>query len=1384
MTITASEAAELSSIAYNNVGTGIPTGWDATIWKEVQIPGPDQDTIYTGGYYGRIFVKLNAAGDEIVDVVIAHRGTDNVNDWVTNNLPLAAGYQAPQITNANDFTAAAKIAVAAYETDNFLNPINIDSATTHTGHSLGGYLAIHAANDQGTGIDAITFDNPKTGITIADNTANVTTYLNAPNIVNTAGDGEHLGTVYELDRNISTGVDHEASFTNMLKGVFFGALQIPAGLTSTALSLIGQNEAPSVFALGQTLTEHDMNNIITRLGTANTSITNVPALENYLVGDFAATGVLGGAAKEVWDSTLHTISDVTETSYGNNILSIINAPGFDEDAPIEGIVTGGTGNDTVGVLEPADMIFTDAGDDVIHLGDGNHIIDGGTGNDTIAYTGSSAGVDVDLGAGNTYVGPVVGSPKDTFSNIENAIGSDHADEIVGDAAANEITGGEGNDQLDGGAGADTYIVGEDWDVIDDDTGTLEIGGTTFSGYGTWDAANHRWDLGGYYINLAGTALIAEDSTDPNNGFVLDDWVDGDYGITLDAAGFGDMDGKWQYTELFGFPDVIYGMGISVDEYHVTRTDTLDSRLTYSGPLPDDNGIHVDLKGHFTRIISTGELVTLHYGYNEIEATEGNDIIRGNDVSEFNYYDPDYPEEEAVNLFYGLGGDDILDGRGAMDGLFGGDGNDILIGGTGNDGLNGGAGNDIFVMTQEATALDGIGDFTSGEDLIDLSGDDFADVWGLHNITLVDDIYGNTEINFASGYQVILNGVSAASLSASDFIFRPPVVAYGTVNDDYLEGFGGYDTFYSSAGWDVIDGGDGIDTVFYDGDTAGAKFNIRNDADYGSGFTGDVLQLGSYTVDQLANIETASGTDFDDTFIIEEVKDGMVLDGLSGVDRMQIGAADMIVNMFTQTITQGVNVMSWMNIETITAFDAGVMGIGGTGRLILGTRDDDSTLTNTLGNDEIHGFSGEDVIDGGDGNDLIYGGDNNDILYGNLGKDELHGDAGNDELHGDDGHDTLYGGDDEDILNGGLGNDTLYGDTGDDTLNGNEEDDTLYGGLGTDALYGDDGADDLFGGDGVDTLHGGAGDDELFGDDGDDVLHGELGDDSLDGGLGNDTLHGGDGDDKLGGSNGDDVLYGEAGEDQLYGELGDDTIYGGDGDDLIRGHDGNDELHGGEGNDELHGMSDDDVIYGNENDDIIDGGKGNDTIYGGDDDDMIFGGLDDDTLHGDAGDDIIGGGDGVDELHGGQGTDILYGGTGNDTLHGGADDDSLVGEAGDDTLRGDQGNDELHGQAGDDVLVGGADADTLYGGAGADVFTFEALSDSYHWTQDNIKDFDQGTDLIDVSALGFTNIAAGLGTGTTLGFIHNAGDTLVVHAPSDFSIRIDGMFGLSDVDFIY
>ncbi len=277
------------------------------------------------------------------------------------------------------------------------------------------------------------------------------------------------------------------------------------------------------------------------------------------------------------------------------------------------------------------------------------------------------------------------------------------------------------------------------------------------------------------------------------------------------------------------------------------------------------------------------------------------------------------------------------------------------------------------------------------------------------------------------------------------------------------------------------------------------------------------------------------------------------------------------------------------------------------------------------------------------------------------------------------------------------------------------------------------------------------------------------------------------------------IIGEGDNDRFaaYTLSGDDRFQGSAAADYLIGFGGDDTLFGGAGNDKLFGGSDSDRIYG---------GSGNDLLAGGLASDWLKGGRGDDTYLVDRpGDKVI--------ESAGEGRDLVYAlvsftlpsnvenltlteharinGTGNQLAN------DIRGNASANILRGRGGHDSLSGGKGADTLVGGEGGDTLAGGRGNDVFRFLDVSDAGRGThQDQIVDFENGHDRIDVSRIDADDNLSGNQVFTFLGdlpFTGVAGELRCAKGfvradidgdgRSDFSLTVLGRGDLVDTDFI-
>ncbi|MEQ3746165.1 MAG: M10 family metallopeptidase C-terminal domain-containing protein [Henriciella sp.] len=641
----------------------------------------------------------------------------------------------------------------------------------------------------------------------------------------------------------------------------------------------------------------------------------------------------------------------------------------------------------------------------------------------------------------------------------------------------------------------------------------------------------------------------------------------------------------------------------------------------------------------------------------------------------------------------------------------------------------------------------------------------ASIWDGGGIDTID----------ASGYyedQVIsLVEEDFSSLGGLTFnlsIARGAVIenAIGGAGDDFLTG---------NAANNILNGGDGVDTVDYSALTGGIVLDLS---------AGSFTSAASGT-DTLISIEGVIGTDGNDTLTGDagnnyfEVRGGNdTVNGGNGIDYVGLRGGTEGVTVAANALSSGTLTIAGLGTNTLTSIE-GIRGTefadtfnGDAGVQLYHGGGGDDTFVVSNGADEYDGGAGNDTLDLRGSNarvsinlydsivtdsgnfgaftianfENVLATNNHDFINGTSGANVVYLYGGNDTIYAQQGDDIVYGGTGMDELRGWTGNDSLYGELGNDFILGQAGNDYLDGGDGNDNIEGGDGNDTLIGGAGADLLNGESGEDNIEGGDGDDVLNGGADDDVISGGLGNDVIRG---------EAGNDTLNGDEGADRIFGGLGNDTINGGIGNDDLRGDEGNDILNGGDGIDTLQGGDGDDTLNGDNQNDILYGNLGNDTLNGGEGDDRLLGQDGDDILNGGAGDDRIIGAAGIDTADGGAGNDIISGGDDNDVLRGMGDND---------TVRGDGGNDELYGNDGDDTVVGGTGDDLVYGGAGNDVLAGNDDNDTINGGDgDDVLQGGNGDDTIR-GGNDIDRLVGGFGMDTLYGDAGN--DTLIGNGNND------------------
>ncbi|MBP2159785.1 MULTISPECIES: calcium-binding protein [Asticcacaulis] len=404
---------------------------------------------------------------------------------------------------------------------------------------------------------------------------------------------------------------------------------------------------------------------------------------------------------------------------------------------------------------------------------------------------------------------------------------------------------------------------------------------------------------------------------------------------------------------------------------------------------------------------------------------------------------DKPAESPVKTSIdGTALNDALSGTVGDDTVFGHNGQDVLDGGAGSDTLDGGRNEDVLNGGDGNDSLFG---GVNADTIQGQAGDDvvYGDVAALTAAVAA----GNDNVEGGDGNDVIFGDGEQM------------VTAQG--GKDYLWGGNGNDVIYgdaksltagSAGGKDVLYGDDGNDTLYGDGATSDASAG-GDDKLYG-GKGNDVLHGGGGN-----DLFVFEGKGFGNDVIADFSRSEGNRDKID-LSQMKVAFEDLeltVVGKDTVITFASGDTLVVKNFTGLTKDD-----------IIAAVKSDASALkayerttttgveTNktdyTLGSDaKTLAYQGSESFRGvaNDLDNLVTAGSGADTVYGRGGNDKLYGLDGNDQLYGGDGNDTLYGRQDNDNLSGDAGNDNLMGDGGNDVLNGGRGNDNLSGGADSD-----------------------------------------------------------------------------------------------------------------------------------------------------------------------------------------------------------------------------------------------------------------------------------------------------------------------------------------------
>jgi Ca2+-binding RTX toxin-like protein len=1228
---------------------------------------------------------------------------------------------------------------------------------------LDGGLGADVLNGE-LGIDTATYENSSSGVA-----ATLDTTLGVINTNEAAGDTyasvENLmGSIYDdilIGNSIANTLTGGSGNDKLVGGADNDTLDGGAGTDTASYEYASSAVTVSLASNTGTAGEADgdvlvsIENLIGGAG-GDTFVSALGAQANAYDGrggiDTMSYAVSTSSVVAVLDSTL-LLAPVVQTNdaAGDTFASMENIIGTNFDDTLYG-------NNSVNVLNGG------TGDDILEGFGGGDTFTGGAGIDTVSYANSALDVVSSLTTLFTS-GPAVTQTNDafndTYSSIENMIGSSQADTLIGGNLDNTINGGSGDDILEGMGGADSLIGGSGTDTASYAHAagyvlaslTTGLAGFTSQGDASGDTYNGIENLTGSAFN---DTLIGNNDANIIIGDTGDDILEGLGGGDTLNGGAGVNTASYEHGADQGA-----GLGV---------TASLSTPASNTGDAQNDTYINIqNLIGSAFSDTLTGDT-----GNNTLTGGAGNDTLTGG---------------LGADILVGGDGNDILtDDLIGVAQLLGGNGDDILNFTTFDtatvDVIDGGAGIDTLVAN---TAVQGYWNFnmkasaTQAAGTIQNSwGAVFASFNGVENITVTGNnylyVYVSNGDNIITGgstgsdyvdYAYALGGINAdlatgvvTGGSGNDTLFNIEHLYAGSLYNDILTGNDSNNTIRGLSGNDVINGGNGIDTWYIDYTgarvTASLLSATQNTA-MGIVMTGDAS---GDTVTNMENILSSYSDFLYGNAGANDLYGAGMLEGFLGADNLRAQSTITSYASYANAgnaYLAGQGVTSGLGVGVIasltTSFSVGP-AVTATGDAAGDTYDSNiRNMTGSAFNDTLFGQANNNILNGGAGDDVLEGMDGADALNGGAGIDTAsyaHSNAGVtvdisgvvtgtnhaagdtfssiENITGSNFNDVLYGNSQDNILTGGLGNDTLDGGSGNDTASYLTASGAVNINLATNTVTGADGSDTLVS---IERVIGSSYIDTITGSAGDDVIDGGLEADIINGGAGSDTISyanatGFRNVNLLTGVNTDNDTLSSI--ENIIGSSGGETLVGDNNDNVIEGGLGDDTLSGG-----ANAAVGDTVSYASASAGVTvslavavaqnTGVTGNDTLSGFEN---LLGSAFDDALTGDAGNNVIDGGSGNDILIGGAGADTLKGGLGIDTvsyagsgagvivtINGAASGGDAAGDilTGIENLIGSAGNDTLTGDTSANTFDGGLGANTINGGAGIDTVTYANASGS-------------------------------------------------------------------------
>ena len=753
---------------------------------------------------------------------------------------------------------------------------------------------------------------------------------------------------------------------------------------------------------------------------------------------------------------------------------------------------GGDGDDSLNGGLGADRFFLgqDAGSDTI---DGGGYItrtpwpsiitvpNGGDDYDRLVYTSAANGINLNLSTRTVTVNGLAGT--DTYTNIEEVLGTTKADTVVGkpsEGASFLFMGMGGSDTITqetyglvGGRWADGLQVGYSWSetgLIVNWTGnqaTVAYGagtGTLNSGAGAYTAGTDTL-TNVLYIQTSNydDEVNGQNATHNHLGYLTNPFREISYFIVAVRGGNDIIRGSGNFllnpevnTNTAAVP--ASGLGIAVDGRTLGADGLLFMDLTHlKAPVSNDTTAHGTVKfSGVSYVFGTpwADTVYAGNGINDFRGQGGNDTFYGDENNNLASY-RNSNNSVSVNLAQGTVAD-VLGGTSS--------GSDTL---RGVEMIEGTRFNDAFDaqgFSETSVNAGGTASFWKGMTnwYTPLGGNDTVTGNGYTRLQFTTAMMG-IDANLAQGYVDSL-ATDAAPRAKPEYLYTVGRTTFtgvnGVVGTDYADRLTGSDgggivgtvraeAFDPRGGNDTVDGMGGYDTVFYSSAPNAIQVDLTR-------ATEQVVQDGWGSSDTLVNIERVEGSHRNDTFLGNDgdnsfrgLKGADSIDGGAGLDQADYGSsrlpdsAGVIVDLggtaarsaavsavTPSTLPSGYTGWARDNWGAID-FLKSIEGIGGS--------DWDDVLIGSDGNNRLAGGAGADTLDGAGGLDWA----EYNVAEAGVTASLAQGQATND---GFGFVDTLIN---IENLRGSIYNDSLTGNAGANQFKGEAGNDTIIGGDGID-----------------------------------------------------------------------------------------------------------------------------------------------------------------------------------------------------------------------------------------------------------------------------------------------------------------------------------------------